>query len=134
MRNVDTVDPMLEVATEEGRMLQIGDLLLPDHGAGAHLDVPMKIPFAARFQGILIGVLLVGMVLVAQQVNKTLYQIGLPLLVVAAFAQIAFGNIPPTSNLRKSTGLFLLTWTIIAVLIFVSIRIAPTLIGLGRRG
>ena len=134
MKNVSTVDPLLEVATDEGRMLQIGDLLLPEHGAGAYIDIPAKIPFAARFQGILIGVLLIGMVLVAQQFSKTIYQIGLPLLIVAAFAQIAFGNIPPTSNARKSTGLFLLTWAIIAVLIFVSIRIAPTLIGLGRRG
>jgi hypothetical protein len=133
MKNVDTVDPLLEVATEEGRMLQVGDLLLPEHGAGASLEGPLKVPFAARFQGILIVVLLVGMILVAQRFSKQLYQIGLPLLVVAAFAQIAFGNIPPVSGFRKSMGLFLLTWAIIGALVYFAIQIAPVLIDLGRQ-
>jgi hypothetical protein len=134
MKNVDTVDPLIEVATDEGRMLQVGDLLLPEHGASAYIEGPVRMPFAARFQGILIVLLLIGMVLVGQQFSKPLYQFGLPFLVVFAFAQIAFGNIPPTSGFRKSMGLFLLTWAIIAALILFSVKIAPTLIGLGRKG
>ena len=134
MKNVGTVDPLLEVATDEGRMLQVGDLLLPEHGASAYIEGPYKVPFAARFQGILIAVLLVGMILVGQQFSKPLYQFALPLLVVAAFAQIAFGNIPPTSGFKKSMALFILTWAIIAALIALSVFLAPTLIGLGRKG
>ncbi len=114
--------------------LQVGDLLLPEHGASAYIEGPVRMPFAARFQGILIVLLLIGMVLVGQQFSKPLYQFGLPFLVVFAFAQIAFGNIPPTSGFRKSMGLFLLTWAIIAALILFSVKIAPTLIGLGRKG
>ena len=78
--------------------------------------------------------MLAGMVLIGQQANKSLYQIGLPILVVAAFLQIAFGNIPPTSNFRSSMGLLALTWVIVALLIVVSIALAPILIGLGRQG
>jgi len=131
MKNFDTVDPMLEVATDEGKMLQVGDILLPEHGAA--LEQPFKTPFAARLQGLLIIVMLFGMVLVAQRFSKQVYQIGLPILVAAAFAQIAFGNIPPTANFKKSIGLLLLTWGIIAALVFLSVQIAPYLINLGRQ-
>ncbi len=92
------------------------------------------LPFAARVQGILVVLLLVGFVLIGQGFSKTLYQIGLPLLVVTAFLQIAFGNIPPRSNFRSSLGLLALTWVIVALLFVVSIALAPVLIGLGRQG
>jgi|GEM_PF-618950 len=134
MRNVDTVDPLLEVATDEGRMLQVGDLLYPEHGAAALLEAPPKTPFAASVQGALIVVMLVGMAMVAQRFSKPVYQIGLPVLVAAAFLQIAFGNIPPASGARKSLLLAALGLAIIAALILFSIRLAPTLIGLGRQG
>lgn len=132
MRNVDTVDPILEVATDDGRMLDVGGVLLPEGGAAAGTSVSM--PFAARVQGILIVVLVVGLVLIAQQANKLLYQIGLPLVVVAAFLQIAFGNIPPRSNAKTSLLLLALTWALVAGLFLFAIWIAPSLIGLGRQG
>ncbi|CAA9553834.1 MAG: hypothetical protein AVDCRST_MAG70-1136 [uncultured Thermomicrobiales bacterium] len=90
------------------------------------------LPFAARVQGILIVLLLVGFVLIGQGFSKTLYQIGLPLLVATAFLQIAFGNIPPRANAASALKLLALTFAIIAVLFVVSIRLAPTLIELGR--
>ncbi len=92
----------------------------------------LKMPFAARFQGILIVVMLGGLVLIAQQRSVALYKVGLPLLVTAAFLQIAFGNIPPGANFRKSMALLLLTWGIVAVLFFVSVKLAPTLIDATR--
>lgn len=132
MQNVDTVDPILERATDDGRKLQLGDTLVPEHGAGA--AAPPRMPFAARFQGILIAVLVVGLLLIAQQGNKALYQIGLPLVAVAAFLQIAFGNIPPRSGVKTSLLLLALTWAIVAALFAFSIWIAPSLMGLGRTG
>ncbi len=90
------------------------------------------LPFAARVQGVLIVVMVVGLVLVAQQGNKGLYKIGLPLLVLAAFLQIAFGNIPPTAGFRKSMVLLGLTWVIVAAVFGLGILLAPTLIDLGR--
>ncbi len=91
-----------------------------------------RLPFAARFQGVLIGVMFVAILMIAQQSSKTLYQIGLPLLVVAALLQFAFGNIPPSSGFAKSMKLLLLTWAIVAVIFAIGIYLAPTLIDLGR--
>jgi len=96
------------------------------------IAVGRGLPFASRVQGILVILLLVGFVLIGQGFSKTLYQVGLPLLVVTAFLQIAFGNIPPRANAATALKLLALTWAIIIVLFIVSIRLAPTLIELGR--
>ena len=91
------------------------------------------LPFAARFQAILIVVMFAAFLLILQQGNKQLYQIGLPVLVVAAFLQIAFGNIPPATGFAKSMGLLLLTWAIVAVAHRARrCSITPNLIQLGR--
>ncbi len=71
-------------------------------------------------------------ILILQQWSKPLYQIGLPVLVVAAFLQIAFGNIPPTSGFVKSMALLVLTWVIVAILFVVAVRMTPNLIQLGQ--
>ena len=92
------------------------------------------LPFAARFQGLLILVMVVGFVLIAQQRDKGLYQIGLPLLVVAAFLQIAFGNIPPSAGFVKSAKLLILTWVIVAAVFALGIWLAPDLIEASRGG
>jgi hypothetical protein len=96
-------------------------------------DLPkLRTPFAARFQGILIAVMLIGLVMIAQRQSLTLYRIGLPLLIAAAFLQIAFGNIPPRANFRRSMGLLVLTWAIVAAVFFISAKLAPTLIEASR--
>ena len=92
------------------------------------------LPFAARVQGILIAVMCLALLLIMQQRNKDLYQIGLPLLVVAAFLQIAFGNIPPRTGVVRSLLLLLMTWAIIGVVFALSIYLAPELIDLSRSG
>ena len=109
----------------------IGSLPIPNEAALV-LAPRRGLPFAARFQAILIGVMFVGFVLIAQQGSKTLYQIGLPLLVLAAFFQLAFGNIPPGSNAATSLKLLALSWAIVAVVFGLGIVLAPFLIGLGR--
>jgi len=85
-------------------------------------------------QGILIAVMCLALLLIAQQRSKDLYQIGLPLLVVAAFLQVAFGNIPPRTGVVRSLLLLLLTWAIIGAVFAVSIVLAPDLIELSRSG
>jgi uncharacterized membrane protein len=128
---VVTENPQIETASEDGRVLAgLPGLVHPG-------ELPIEysrraLPFAARFQAILIVVLFATFLLILQQGNKQLYQIGLPLLVVAAFLQIAFGNIPPSTRFVKSMGLLLLTWGIVAVLIVVAVLITPSLIQLGR--
>ncbi len=85
-------------------------------------------PFAARFQGILIVVMFASLALIAQQWTKQLYQVGLPLLMLAAFLQIAFGNISPNANFKTSMKLLAITWIITAALFYASVKLAPTLI------
>ena len=126
-----TVDPQIETASGEGRVIAgLPGLVHPGEVPIAYIRRPL--PFAARFQAILIVVMFGAFVLILQQGNKQLYQIGLPVLVVAAFMQIAFGNIPPTTGFVKSMALLLMTWAIVAVLIVVAVRITPNLIQLGR--
>jgi hypothetical protein len=128
---VVTENPQIETASEDGRVIAgLPGLVHPGELPIEYSRRPL--PFAARFQAILIVVMFAAFVLIMQQGNKQLYQIGLPLLVVAAFLQIAFGNIPPATGFVKSMGLLLLTWVIVAALIVVAVQITPYLIQLGR--
>ncbi|MFT4037007.1 MAG: hypothetical protein QM692_02405 [Thermomicrobiales bacterium] len=129
--DVWTENPEIETASRDGRVIAgLPGLTHPG-------EVPVALakramPFAARFQAILIVIMFASFILILQQGSKPLYQIGLPVLVVAAFMQIAFGNIPPTTNFLKSMGLLLMTWAIVAALIVISINITPNLIQLGQ--
>jgi hypothetical protein len=128
---VVTENPQIETASEDGRVIAgLPGLVHPGELPIEYSRRPL--PFAARFQAILIAVMFAAFVLILQQGNKQLYQLGLPVLVVAAFLQIAFGNIPPATGLVKSMGLLLLTWGIVAALIVIAVRITPNLIQLGR--
>ena len=129
--SIVTENPQIETASEDGRILAgLPGLVHPGELPVEYSRRPL--PFAARFQAFLIIVMFASFLLILQQGNKQLYQIGLPLLVIAAFLQIAFGNIPPTTGFVKSMGLLLLTWAIIALLIVVAVWITPSLIKLGR--
>jgi hypothetical protein len=128
---VVTENPQIETASEAGRVIAgLPGLVHPGELPIEYSRRPL--PFAARFQAILIVVMFAAFVLILQQGNKQLYQFGLPVLVVAAFLQIAFGNIPPATGFVKSMGLLLLTWGIVAALIVIAVRITPDLIQLGR--
>ena len=129
--DVWTENPEIETASRHGRVIAgLPGLVRPGELPTEY--VKRALPFAARFQAILIVVMFASFVLILQQGSKPLYQIGLPVLVLAAFLQIAFGNIPPTSGFVKSMGLLLLTWAIVAALIVISINITPNLIHLGQ--
>lgn len=91
-----------------------------------------RLPFAARVQALLIVLMLIGLVLIAQRQSLTLYRVGLPLLIVSAFLQIAFGNIPPRAGLSRSMALLVLTWAIVAAVFFISVKLAPDLIEASR--
>jgi hypothetical protein len=128
---VITVDPQIEMASDEGRV--IADLPGLVHPGQLPAELARRpLPFAARFQAILIVIMFGAFILILQQWSKQLYQIGLPVLVVAAFLQIAFGNIPPTSGFVKSMALLLLTWVIVAILFVVAVRMTTNLIQLGQ--
>ena len=128
---VVTESPQIETASDQGRVIAaLPGLVHPGELPISYARRPM--PFAARFQAILIVVMLAAFVLILQQGNKQLYQLGLPVLVVAAFLQIAFGNIPPRTGFVKSMGLLVMTWVIIAVLVVLAVQVTPSLIQLGQ--
>jgi hypothetical protein len=125
MARVTTIDPEAESASAGGRAVD------PEY-ALAEPEQARRLPFAARVQAVLVVVMIGGFVLIAQPWSKTVFQLGLPLLVLAAFLQIAFGNIPPTAGLKRSLPLLGLTWVIVAIFFIVAINITPQLITLGR--
>lgn len=89
-------------------------------------------PFAARFQLILIIMLLVSLVLIAQQFSKDVYKVGLGLLVITTIFQIGGSNVPSTAN-AKETGRIMATAFVIVIVVFiVSIVLTPYLLNLGR--
>ena len=91
-----------------------------------------RLPFAARFQGLLIALMLIGLVMIAQRQNVTLYRVGLPMLIITAFLQIAFGNIPPRAGFGRSMKLLLLTLAFVGAVFFISVKLAPHLIEASR--
>lgn len=128
---VVTENPAIETASEQGRVIAaLPGLVHPGQLPIAYVRRPL--PFAAMFQAVLIVVMFAAFILILQQEVKILYQIGLPVLVVAAFLQIAFGNIPPNTRFVKSMGLLAMTWAIVAILIYVAVQITPSLIQLGQ--
>lgn len=135
MRDVRTIDPEIESASDDGRVVADPALLVATGPQQTERAAQTRRqPFAARVQAVLIVIMLVAFVFILQQVSKELYMVGLPLLVVAAFLQIAFGNIPPQSGFVKSMGLLVMTWVIMAVVWVASIYLAPQLIALGQQG
>lgn len=89
-------------------------------------------PFASVAKAALIILLLFSFVLIAQNGNRSIYQLGLLLLIFFTLLQIAFGNIPSTANFRQTMLYLVIAAVIIVALVLFSIAIAPSLIHLGR--
>jgi hypothetical protein len=89
-------------------------------------------PFASVVRLILIFVLLASMALIGQRISMQLYQLGLLVLVVATFSQIAFGNIPPEANFARSVRLYAIYMGITVAIFVIAIVVAPLLVSLGR--
>ncbi len=91
-----------------------------------------KLPFATRAQRLNIYLLLVSLVLLAQQFTYTLYVWGFRLLFVVVTLQVALGNINSEWNAKKTVKKTLVILLIIAVIFIFSIFVTPYLIELGR--
>lgn len=89
-------------------------------------------PFASVAKAVLIILLLFSFVLIAQNSSRSIYQLGLLLLIFFTLLQIAFGNIPSTANFRQTMLYLVIAAVIIVALVLFSIAIAPSLIHLGR--
>jgi membrane protease YdiL (CAAX protease family) len=97
------------------------------------MNQPTKKPFAARFQSILIIVLILSLVLIAQQFSKTVYQIGIVMLIVSTFLQIGASNIDPKADFKGSMKVMGIAMTIVAVVFTAGIYLVPIFLHLGKR-
>lgn len=85
-------------------------------------------------QPILIGLLLVGMLLIAQQWSRDVYRIGMLILIGTTLVQMIFGNIPPQANLARTLKYLLIGFVILGSVVAFSIQIVPSLLQIGRGG
>jgi hypothetical protein len=98
------------------------------------MSQPVKPPFAARVQPILIGLLLLGMLLIAQQFERDVYRVGMLLLIGTTLIQIPFGNIPPQANFGQTMKYLVIGFAILGSVVAFSILIVPSLLQIGRGG
>jgi hypothetical protein len=92
-----------------------------------------KKPFAARFQTFLIVMLVLSLVLIAQQFSKAVYQVGIVSLIVFTFLQIGASNIDPKADFKGSMKVMGIAVTIIAVVFTAGIYLVPVFLHLGKR-
>jgi len=91
-----------------------------------------KPPFAARAQRINIYLLIVALLMLAQQFTYTVYVWGFRLLFVVVTLQVALGNINPEWDGKKTLRKTLVILLVIVVIFAFSILVTPYLIELGR--
>jgi hypothetical protein len=91
-------------------------------------------PVGSTMQIALIVLLLICFAMIAQQVDRDFYRVGVTALIFLTLLQIAFGNISPEANLRQSIIGVVLTAVILSMVIGLSIALVPWLIQLGRGG
>jgi MFS-type transporter involved in bile tolerance (Atg22 family) len=92
----------------------------------------VPVAFAQRAQNVVMGLLIVSLVLVAQQFSQALYKVGAVSLFVSVFVQIAVSNVAPTAGVRKTLTKSAIILGIIVLIFLFSIWITPTLVGLGQ--
>jgi hypothetical protein len=89
-------------------------------------------PFGSTMQITLIVLLLICFLMIAQQVDRDFYRVGITALIFLTLFQIAFGNISPEANVRQSLIGVVITAAILGFIIWFSIQLVPWLIELGR--
>ena len=87
--------------------------------------------FASVIQITLIVLLGATFLLIAQDVDRDFYEVGIFVLVILTILQVPFGNIPSGANWRNSLLGLALGLVIIAAVVAFSIWLAPYLIELG---
>jgi hypothetical protein len=90
------------------------------------------VAFAQRAQNAVMVLLIVSLVMVAQQFSQVVYKFGAVTLFVSVFLQIAVSNVAPSAGLRKTLTKSAIILGIIALIFLFSIWITPTLVGLGQ--
>jgi hypothetical protein len=88
--------------------------------------------FSDVMHDILIVILVLGMILIAQQLSKGVYKVGVIMLAVATFLQIGFGNIPEKTQFGKSMKLLGIALFIIVFVFGLGVLLAPVFVNFVR--
>lgn len=81
---------------------------------------------------VLIVSLCIGIVLIAQTYSVMIYRIGLTILVVSTFLQIAVGNLRKDANVWQSLKFIAIILCLVAAIFTLGIVLVPTFSTLGR--
>lgn len=90
-------------------------------------------PFAARFQGFMIVMLIISLFLVGQQFSKVVYQIGLVTLIISTFLQIGASNLDPKMDFKESSKVMGTALAIVAVVFALGVYLVPIFLHMGKR-
>lgn len=101
-------------------------------GAATVYGFKQRLPFASVIQVALIIVLTANFILIAQQIDRDIYGVGVFALIIFTLVQIAFSNISPQANFRQSLVGFIITVIVLAAIVAFSIWLVPSLIQLGQ--
>jgi len=88
--------------------------------------------FPERLETIMILALAAGILLIAQRYSLLLYKVGLSILVVATFLQIAVGNLRKDASIGRSLLFILMVLAIAAAVFALGIVLVPYFAQLGR--
>lgn len=88
--------------------------------------------FPERLETTLIVGLVLGILLIAQRYNLTLYKVGLTILVVSTLLQIAVGNLDKEASTKRSLRFIAVILGVIAIVFSIGILLVPTFSQLGR--
>ena len=88
--------------------------------------------FPERAERVLIGGMVLGIALIMQRVNLTLFKTGLSILVVSTLLQIAVGNIPKQGSVAGSLVRIVLILALVALIFAIGVWLVPTLSRMGR--
>ena len=91
-----------------------------------------RLSFPERAEQVLIGGMVVGIVLIMQRADLTLFKTGLSILVVSTLLQIAVGNIPKQGSVVGSLVRIVLILALVALIFGAGVLLVPTLSRLGR--
>jgi hypothetical protein len=90
------------------------------------------IAFAQKAQNVVMVLLIINLILVAQQFSNALYKFGVMALFVVVLLQIAVSNVAPTAGFRKTITKSAIILGIVVLIFGFSIWITPWLVGLGQ--
>jgi hypothetical protein len=95
-------------------------------------DMKPASSFIDRLEAVLMALILLGILLVAQQYSVLVFRIGLGILVSATLLQIAVGNTPRDLTVAKSLLRIVMLLAVVALIFGLGILLAPYFATIGR--